>query len=281
MSEASAESVVPPEPSGNEPEVQPEIQADNPAWSDFLGAIPAGMHEMVKPHLRKWDEGVNQRISQVHSEYADFKPFKESGVSRETLEQAYGIWQAINENPQEVYKLLGESYGFANQPIPQEQNPQQGQVNPQQEQQINQPSGDEYELGQGGQFNPEIARLQAMTENMAQIMLQQHQAQQAAQEEAQADAELDKELSDAKAKYGDFLRFVLSYVNTGMSVDAAVNAYKAFRNEVLSSHNRPGAPTVISGSGPLPSQQIDPSKLNGKDTRNLVAEMVKASRQQG
>ena len=282
---AEDEGIVPPEPpEGNE--APTGIQPDNPAWSDFLGAIPPGMHDMVKPHLRKWDEGVNSRINAVHSEYADWKSFKDQGIAPQTIQEAYGIWQAINENPEEVYRLLGESYGFANQAQSQMQNPQQGQVNPQQQmQQTNQPSGDEYELGQGGQFNPELAELaryKAMTDDMAKIMLQQHQQQQELMEAQQADAVLDKELADAKAKYGDFNEeFVLRYVNAGMEVNKAVEAFQQLRNEIISSHNRPASPTVISGSGPLPSQQINPAKLNGKDTRNLVAEMVKASRQQG
>jgi hypothetical protein len=141
MSEtAGAENVIPPE-GGDSAEVTQV--ADNPAWSDFLSGFPASMHDQIKPHLTKWDQGVNQRIEQVHSEWADFKPYKDAGISREVLDQAYGIFQALNENPQEVYRILGETYGLNVQP---QVNPTpvpngQGQTNPQQ--QTNQPTGDD------------------------------------------------------------------------------------------------------------------------------------------
>lgn len=275
MSEtAGAENVIPPEGGDNAEVAQ---TADNPAWSDFLSGFPASMHDQIKPHLSKWDEGVNQRINQVHSEWADFKPYKEAGISREVLDQAYGIYQAINDNPQEVYRILGESYGLNVQPQV-NSNPapnEQGQVNPQVQ---NQPTGDEYELGQGGQFNPEVARLQAMTENMAQILLAQEQQRQQQAE----DAALDSELRQAREKFGNFDEdFVLRYLSSGMNMEQAVNAYNSMLNQVRSDSNRPAAPTVISGSGPLPSQQINPAQMNGSDTRKLVANIFKAANQQG
>jgi len=277
MSEtAGAENVIPPA----EPEIQSteNQQADNPAWNDFLGVLPSSMHDMVKPHLRKWDEGVNQRIQQVHSEYEAWKPFKENGLTPDVLQQAYGVFEAINNNPQEVYRILGESFGFANQ-APQPQVPQQGQPNPQQQQIPNQPTGDEYELGQGGQYNPEVARLQAMVDNMANILL----AQENARQTSAADQELNSMLKAAHDKHGEFdEKFVLGYMQAGFQVDDAVKAYQGMKNEILSNHNRPQAPLVMNGSpGQLPSQQLNPAGMNNAETRSLVAEMIRATKQQG
>jgi len=275
MSEtAGAESVI---PQGDDPGTV-EVQPDNPAWSDFLQAIPPGMHEMVKPHLRKWDEGVNSRIEAVHGEYADFKPFKEAGVSREVLEQAYGIYDAINTDPRRVYDILAETYGYnvANAAVgaPQQNTPQ-GQPNAQSQQGE---SAAEYELGQGGQYSPEIAQLRQTVETMAQIMLAQNQTA----ENSRADAALDAELSAARAKHGDFdEQYVLAYMQNGMTADQAAQQFINARNEILASHNRPQAPNVISGAGALPSQQINPAGLSKKDTLSLVANMMKAANQQG
>lgn len=255
------------------------VEPDNPAWGDFLSAIPQGMHDMVKPHLREWDKGVNSRIEAVHGEYADFKPFKDAGVSRDVLEQAYGIYDAINTDPRRVYDILAETYGYnvanaavtasqqnAPQGVPQNVQPQQGE------------SAAEYELGQGGQYNPEIARLQETVQTMANIMLAQNQAQ----ENAKADSALDAELAAARAKHGDFdEQYVLAYMQNGMTADKAAEQYLSMRNGILSGHNRPQAPNVISGSGSLPSQAVNAAKLNTTDTRALVANMMKAANQQG
>lgn len=272
MSEMAAENVAPQEATTSEP--------DNPAWGDFLSVIPEGMHEMVKPHLREWDKGVNSRIEAVHGEYADFKPFKEAGVSRDVLEQAYGIYDAINTDPRRVYDILAETYGYnvANAAVAaSQQNTPQGQQNALAQSQQGE-SAAEYELGQGGQFNPEIVRLQQTVETMAQIMLAQNQTA----ENSRADAALDSELAAARAKHGDFdEQYVLAYMQNGMSAEQAAQQFINARNEILASHNRPQAPNVISGAGALPSQQINPAGLSKKDTLSLVANLMKAANQQG
>lgn len=275
MSEMAPENVTPQDTPGSSANAEP----DNPAWGDFLSAIPEGMHEMVRPHLREWDKGVQARIDAVHGEYADFKPFKEAGVSRDVLEQAYGIYDAINTDPRRVYDILAETYGYnvANAAVTaSQQNAPQGLQQNAQNQQSE--STAEYELGQGGQFNPEIARLQQTVETMAQIMLAQNQTA----ENAKADAALDSELAAARAKHGDFdEQYVLAYMQNGMTADQAAQQFINARNEILASHNRPQAPNVISGAGALPSQQINPAGLNKKDTLSLVANMMKAANQQG
>lgn len=273
---AGAENVIPQGENANEVEAA-QTPADNPAWSDFLSAIPQSMHDLVKPHLRKWDDGVNSRIQQVHEGYADFKPFKEAGLTRDILEQAYGIYEAVNNDPRRVYDILAETYGYnANTPQP---NPLQGQQpNAQQQGQQGGELSAEYDIGQGGQLNPEIARLQQMVETMGNILIAQNEAA----NNAKADAALDAELAGARAKHGEFdERFVLAYMQNGMSADQAAQLYAEHRNQILAGHNRPTAPNVISGSGPLPSQQINPAKLDKKDTVALVANMMKAVNQQG
>lgn len=273
---AGAESVIP--QSESEGGAVENVQPDNPAWSDFLSAIPQSMHDMVKPHLRKWDEGVNSRIQQVHDGYADFKPFKDAGVSRDVLEQAYGIYDAINTDPRRVYDILAETYGYNAPVAAQQQNPLQGQQGNAQQQSQQGEGNAEYEIGQGGQFNPEIARLQQTVETMAQIMLAQNQAA----ENAKADASLDAELAAARAKHGDFdEQYVLAYMQNGMTADKAAEAYMSMKNSILAGHNRPQAPNVITGSGALPSQNVNPAKLNTTDTRALVANMMRAANQQG
>lgn len=279
MSEtAGAENVIP--PTGENEGVVENQSADNPAWNDFLVGFPESMHPMVKERLSKWDEGINQRIDQVHSEWADFKPFKEAGLNSEVLNQAYGIYQAIQDDPQKVWSILGETYGYGSQPQvnPNPANSQQGQVNPQ-TQQNNQPTGDEYGID-GGQFNPEVARLKAMTEDMAQILI----AQENARKQAAEDAMLDGQIKAARDKYGDFNeKFVLSQVQMGDTFEGAIKSWQGLVNEIRSGANRPPAPTIMNGpgTGQLPSQQVDPSKLNGAETRNLVAQMFKAANQQG
>jgi hypothetical protein len=268
MSEtAGAENVIPPVEAGTG-----QVEADNPAWNEFLAGVPQGMHDVFKPHLRKWDDGVNARIQSVHSEYADWKPLKDQGITPEQIQQGLGIYQAIEADPRRVYDILGQTYGYANA-AQMMQNSGQGQQNPQQPE----PTA-EYQFGQPPQQpNPEIARLNSMVETMGGILL----AQRNAEIERQQDAILDKELKDLKAKIGDFDEtFVVGMMQTGLTAEQAGAKWNEWRSNVIAQSNRPAAPSVISGSGPLPSNAIDPTKLDKKNTVSLAAEMMRAANRQ-
>ena len=70
----------------------------------------------------------------------------------------------------------------------------------------------------------------------------------------------------------------------GMSAEQAVQQFLNVKNEMLQNNPRPFAPGVLgsaSGNGTgIPSNAIDPTKLNGKETRNLVVEMLRAAQAQ-
>lgn len=261
--------------SGTLPEVTPgpESGGGNPAWNDFLRDVPQSMHPMFEPHLKKWDSNVQDRIQQVHSQYADYKPFAEAGINKDLLNEALQVYNAINDNPQEVLRILNETYGSN-----QIQQQGQGQQGIQSNQGFQPEVVAEHPVGEGGQYNPEFARLQEMTNTMAQLLIQQENARQ----DLMADQELDKELGDLKQKFGDYdENFVLSYMNIGMSGEDAVKTYLAAKNEILSNHNRPPAPITVSGSGQLPSNAVNPAAMNEKDTKALVAAMMRATNSQG
>lgn len=276
MSEtAEAENVIPPADAGTGQVA--EVQADNPAWNEFLSGVPQGMHDVFKPHLAKWDQGVNARIQQVHSEYADWKPLKDQGITPEMIQQGIGIYQAIEEDPRRVYDILGQTYGYAaaNQIM---QNAGQGQPQNPNPQQQPEPTA-EYQFGQLPQQQPapEIARLQSMVDTMSQIMI----AQRNAEIERQQDTVLDKELADLKARIGPFDEtFVVGLMQAGMSAEQAGERWNQWRSDIIAQSNRPAAPSVISGAGPLPSNAIDPTKLDKKNTVSLAAEMMRAANRQ-
>lgn len=249
--------------------------ADNPAWADALSGIPEEFHDGLKARFSDWDKGVQGRIDSVHGEYADFKAFREAGIKPEDLQTAYGIYEALNTDPRKVYDALGSSYGYSVQP--QASGQPQGQVNPQQ-------ATAEYP-GQA-QYNPEQAQhlqelqqLKQQSDTMARLLLQQEETRRA----AEADAQLNKMLADAKTKHGDFdEKYVVAYMHNGMNIDQAVGAYKQMVQDLLANHNRPQAPVVLTpggGGGQLPSNAIDPRKLNNAQTRSLVVDILKAANQ--
>jgi len=233
-------------------EVQQPGGGDNPAWNDLLGILPTQLHGVVKPHLQKWDQGVNERFQQVHSQYQPWKNIADQGIAPDDVMQAMTILQTINENPQQVYEALAEHLGIG----------EQGDAE----------VGDE-EYGAEEEVDPRIAQLQQGYENMAAIIVGQHEEQQQAQE----DQELDDYLSGLTEKFGEYdERYVLAMMDSGMSGEDAVQSFQNLVSEKASAINRPSAPSILSPGGGTPSQAINPAELDDKGRRSLVAQMLQS-----
>lgn len=240
----------------------------NPAWNDVLSVIPEQFHSVVTPHFQQWDQSAQQRIETVNqqlSQYDPYKPFVENGISADVLGQGVQFLEQLNQNPKAVYEALAEAYGFGAQP--QGQNPQ-GEIDDDDD---DDPYGQRFEqLNQG-------------LELVAQTVLGQHQER----VQREAEQQLDADLKAAVEKHGAFDEgYVLSLMaaNEGVDLDTAIQSYQQMAQNILQQNPRPFAPTVMgnsAGGTGLPSQAIDPRKLDGKATRDLVAQMLEAANRDG
>lgn len=225
----------------------------NPApWAEYLEPLPDSVRPLVEPAFKKWDADVTQRFqkySQDLESYKEWDPIREEFGDPQVALQAAQLMQAINEDPERVYRALAENFGFGDQ----------GGQEPEPE---NDPS--DY-------VDPEFAAYRQMTENMAQIMLAQQEAESAAKE----DAELDNYLSELKSKHGDFdEEYVLAHMHLGMDGEQAVAKFQSIIGNARQTSQT--APTILGSGGGLPSQVIDPGQLNSRDTKALVAQMLAA-----
>lgn len=255
---------------GNEP-TGSETPGPNPAWNDVLSVLPEQFHQVVTPHFQKWDDAANSRIETVNSQlkdFEDFKPFVEHGINAQEIEQGLRLMWEINNNPENVFNALKDAYKFGEQVISPVANT----------------SGDA-----GDEENPlnnlppevleKLNAQEGILQAVSQIVLNDAKAKQ----DAAADAELENELSQLKEKFGEYDEdYVMTKMLSGFSGEDAVKSYQAL---VQSLSPKPFAPQVFgnsSGTGTgLPSQAIDPTKLSGKDTRSLVAQMLEQAARQG
>ena len=162
-------------------EGQPGI---NPKWNKMLGVLPGQFRDAVVPHLRDWDQGVQKQFQQIHSQYEPYKPFLDSGISPQDIQQGLGFIQALQDQDQaeNIVRTLIEHYGFnLDGAVPAEQDetgqPQTPQLDP---------------------SDPRLQQLEQGFQTMADIML----AQQAEQDAKIQDGELDVEFAEAKKKFG-------------------------------------------------------------------------------
>ncbi|MGS2592241.1 hypothetical protein [Streptomyces hebeiensis] len=239
-----------------------EPTGTNPAWDEALSVLPEEFHPLVTPHFQKWDEAANQRIESVNAslkDYESYKPFVEHGITSDEIEQGLRLMYEINNNPQNVYDALSNAYSFGKSSEATENESSSEETSPISE-------------------DPRIAELQNGVELVSKIVLADAQAKQA----AQMDWELDQEFKQLQEKYGEFdEQYVTGMMLGGASGEEAVQAFVNLKNSLTPQSFAPNilGSTGSSGSG-LPSNAIKVTDLSGKETRNLVAEMLARANQQ-
>lgn len=231
----------------------------NPAWSEFLGVVPQELHHQVTPILKKWDDGVSERFNKVHSDYAAFKPFKDSGVDPAVLNQGLQIYNALQSDPKRVFEALTGAYPELLEGLQQQSG--QGQQ---------EPTADEL-------LQKRLDAMDAQQRQIAELMIAQHRAD----EVSRADKQLDAEFEAMRKKHGDFNEeWVLSklQVNPKMTVEAAVQSYVDFENSMKARY-APKPLFMGGGSSGLPGSAPDVKKLSDADTNKYVAEILRLSQQ--
>lgn len=255
-------------PAGEQQEGTPGI---NPAWGELLGVVPQELHSQVVPHLQKWDKGVQQRFTEVQSKYKPYEQFVSGGIEPTQIEQALGVVNAIEQNPQAVYEALGQQFGFGQQA--------QGSADQGQE------SSEDMWEGLPPQFRAEYEKLKEEHETLrgvagtlAQMQLQNQQTSAEAQEDAELDQLYeglmqDQEFAQLNAN-GEAEPYINSLLMAGMEPEKAMEQFKLFVGHVLKTSGRPQAPRVLGSGGVIPGQSVDVRKLSPQDRRALVANMV-------
>jgi hypothetical protein len=226
----------------------------NPAWQEFLEPIPQELHEKVRPVLEKWDKGVQDKFNTVHQQYEPWKPIIDAGVDPDTANFALNLLNSINENPEQVWKAIGEYYKLSPQGTTSGQGQQELQV-------------------EEDPYDPRISTLERQNQIMAAHLVKQQEDRLA----AQAEAQLDQELSSLRTKYkaqGDFSeQFVLAYMQNGFNSEDAVKAYYEFRDAERAKFGQ--KPLIMGSGGGVPQfNNTDVRKLDESQTKNLVVQML-------
>jgi hypothetical protein len=246
---------------------QQEGTGINPAWNDLMAVIPSQLHSQVTPFLQKWDQDYQKGIGKVHSEYESWKPFQEQGIDPEQVNYGLQLLDRLQNNPEEVFDAL-KSY----LQVEDEQTP------------VTDPMAQEQQE-QGQQSTPidiasipEFQQMAQMVQAMAELTVQQNSQQL----ESQTDQELESEFEQVRNEIGDFDEkwvIVQMLADDKLSVKDAATQYQEFVKGILTNANRPG-PRVLGGGGSNPNAPVNPSQLDDRGRRDMIAGMLAASKQQ-
>lgn len=237
--------------------------------NSFLQGIPDQDRPIVQKYMKDWDSGVTKQFQKIHDEY---KPFKELKLTPDELVKAEGLWEVLNSDPHRMYRTLAEMIENGDIEVPEE-------FLNNNDDQSNQPQAEQepaalYE----GLPQAFLDRFQQMEQALLQVG--EHLTTQ--QEQAQIDADnkvLDDLLGNMHTTHGEFDEdFILAKLASGHSPEQAIESYKSFVASLTAPKNTPSqVPAFLSGNGGVPTSQGDPTKLNSKQTQQLMVEMLKAA----
>ena len=247
---------------------QEQSNGFNPAWNSLLGKIPQGLHKLIEPDLRQWDENFRNKTQEVQSRYEPYQFLIDNEVAPDQVEAALQIMSLIEADPRAFHTQMGEFY--------KDQWGDQGQQEVSQggnEPQFSLDS-EEFDITQ----HPKFQELLQNQDAMAQFLAQQIEQQQT----DEAEAELEQEETRLKEQYGEFNEeAVYSYaLQNDVDLEEAVKWYVNLQNQIRSAPRaNDSAPNVFTPSGGVPSSQPNPGSLSDKQTRELVADFLRRSHQ--
>lgn len=242
----------------------PDSTGINPNWESVLSLLPDNYRSVVTPHFQKWDQEANGRIESVKEQYKNYQPFVDHGISSDQITQGIRLLQMVDQQPRTVLDAIAQQLGVTVQEV------KEAIENEEPENIV-------------AAVDPNLARLQQGFELLAQKALNEENSR---AEEA-ANRQLESDLAAIEAKHGKYipdllLPYLSSALDKGLTIEKAAEQYFSIQGQIQQPViQQPYAPNLLggnsgAGSG-LPSNRIDPRKLDDRGTQALVIEMLKAN----
>lgn len=213
-------------------------------WNDVVGAFPEDKRSELAGALKS-------RID-AYEPLKQWEDFNKSGITPDQAGQALNVYSTLENDPRRVYEAIAKHLGIT---------PQQAQV-----------AVEEIEEEDEG-TDPRFKTMQQQIETMGQILLMNKKQETEAALQAEGEASLQRDLDGLKKKYGDVdeQEVIFRMLHANMTPDQAYQDYTKKFDQIRS--RRP-SPLVMGGGGQVPQKAIDPTKLDSKETKNLVAQML-------
>lgn len=87
----------------------------NPAWQGLLDKLPQEFHSLILPDLKAWDQGVQQKFQEIHSQYDDYKAYEvfvKKNIDPEYIEQAVTLADRLQADPKGLMAQVNEAWNL-------------------------------------------------------------------------------------------------------------------------------------------------------------------------
>lgn len=244
----------------------------HPAWQEILDVLPDSLHSLVTPTLEKWDKGVQERFNQFHQKYDPYKDFVEQGVDTGLINQALGLVQQLEQNPESVIQQAIDAFGldYVKKELIAQQQAQE----------------DDDEDTYYSDSNVDLSkdpRYKAMEEAVTKLQSQ-FETQQQQETFQQQQQEFDQYLKELETSHGNFDKnYVTALISQGVDGAEAVKQYQNTINQAAAQlaaqqNPKPTVPQVMGGDGTtgsgVPEAPIKFGSMKNADVNQLVTEML-------
>lgn len=218
-------------------------------WNDIVGALPEDKRSELASTLKS-------RIDS-YAPLKQWEEFQKQGITPDQAGTALNLFNVIETNPKHVYETLGNYLGIT---------PQEAKAVVKE---VEKTGGLE-----GASEDPRIATMQNQIQTLVEIQLAQRQQSTQEQQISQQEELLNKEIDDLKNKFGDDVNereILMRMLHEGMT---AQQAHEDYSNMVSDIRRKRPSPMLMGNGGIVPRKAIDPTKLDNRATRDLVAQMM-------
>lgn len=243
---------------------------DSPAWAGVLEQIPPQFRDQVTPALQEWDKQYQDRYKEVENKYAAWQPFIQQNVNPDQIHSAWGLAQALEQDPVNTIKTIQEFYESQGLKFTPEQAVQAAVQQSQQQ--------------QGGELDPAIQarfdELKKQQDMMASVLVKSNEQKLAEQEDRKIAQEFDSLHKKMSTKYGkDFNEEFVAGLSLakGVSLEQAAEAYYAEINQHVQGAMRP-APQVLGSGGGLPTNRPNVRQMTEEQLNQHAVDLVRNMR---
>jgi hypothetical protein len=251
-----------------------EDSQGHPAWEPYLADVPEEFHGYVTKAFKAWDEAVvpKSKVQELEEQYNPYKEFLDNQIEVEELREAYGVRQALEENPEQFIRKAVEIFGLDNLLNGSSETPPAGNAGG---------GGNEWEDGDDIASHPVVAALQKQLEEVTGRLSKQDQT---AEETRQAE-EFDQYLDGLKETYkeaGEFDEAIVSgLIAAGWDGDEAVKHYFSkfgAPNQAPTPSANTQPPVVMGGDGStgsgIPQNPVSMGALDRNGIEDVIMQMI-------
>lgn len=243
----------------------PEPTDEDSLADGFLKEIPDGDRSIVAKYVKNWDGQVTNKFKAIREQY---KPYKELGDIN-TAKQLRELQVRLQSDPVGTFKLMRdaliETYGpdFDKDGEP---------AMPGFADEIDDTDdgGQSFDPQQTGINDPNEQRLLELQNELEEMRSWRDQQESSAREAAE-NKQLDGILQQMHTDYGAFDdSWILLQFANGATPEQAIQAWQQFTESIVGSSRTRPAPRIMGGQGGVPSNQVDVTKLAGRERRDVV-----------